>query len=236
MAQPDSITTPEPDGSHKLSRVSLRDQAVHVLRTRIVNGAMAAGTRINEAELAAALGISRGPLREAIQRVGAEGLIEFRRNRGAFVREIAIEDIHDMFEARLLIEVTAARLAATRASEDQITELSEEINSIDTLLRRNAATAYPAESDFHARILELAGNSFLERAGTELQVQLRIARLRSGNSPTRAREAVDEHRAIVASLAARDERSAGEAMARHLQCALARLQGSPLPPVSGVAS
>jgi DNA-binding GntR family transcriptional regulator len=109
MAENGSIAAPEPSRARKLSRISLRDQAVHALRTMIVNGAMAGGERINEAELAATLGISRGPLREAIQRVGAEGLIEFQRNRGAFVREIALEDIEDMYEARVIIESMAAR-------------------------------------------------------------------------------------------------------------------------------
>jgi DNA-binding GntR family transcriptional regulator len=232
MTENGSIAAPGFNGAHKLSRISLRDQAVHALRTMIVSGAMAGGERINEAELAATLGISRGPLREAIQRVGAEGLIEFRRNRGAFVREIALEDIEDMYEARVIIEGMAARRAARWASEDQIAELSRQIDEVDTFLRLNPGTAYPADSDFHLRILELAHNSYLERAGNDLHVQLRIARLRSGSSPARAREALDEHRAVLSNIAARSEVAAGEAMARHLRCSLARLQGEPNPPAT----
>jgi DNA-binding GntR family transcriptional regulator len=232
MAENGSVSAPGSNGAHKLSRISLRDQAVHALRTLIVSGTMAGGERINEAELAATLGISRGPLREAIQRVGAEGLIEFRRNRGAFVREIAFEDIEDMYEARAIIEGMAARLAARCASEDQIAELSRQIDEVDTVLRLNPGTAYPADSDFHLRILELAHNSYLERTGNDLHVQLRIVRLRSGSSPARAREALDEHRAILSNIAARNEIAAGQAMARHLRCSLARLQGEPNPPAS----
>jgi DNA-binding GntR family transcriptional regulator len=232
MAENGSIAAPEPSRARKLSRISLRDQAVHALRTMIVNGAMAGGERINEAELAATLGISRGPLREAIQRVGAEGLIEFRRNRGAFVREIALEDIEDMYEARVIIESMAARRAARWASEDQIAELKGQIDEVDTFLRLSPGTAYPPESDFHLRILELSHNSYLQRAGSDLHVQLRIARLRSGSSPARAREALDEHREILSNIAARSEVAAGEAMARHLRCSLARLQGEPNPPAT----
>jgi DNA-binding GntR family transcriptional regulator len=232
MTENGSSAAPGSNGAHKLSRISLRDQAVHALRTMIVSGVMAGGERINEAELAATLGISRGPLREAIQRVGAEGLIEFRRNRGAFVREIALEDVEDMYEARVIIEGMAARRAARWASEDQIAELSRQIDEVDTFLRLNPGTAYPAESDFHLRILELAHNSYLERAGNDLHVQLRIARLRSGSSPARAREALDEHRAVLSNIATRSEVAAGEAMARHLRCSLARLQGEPNPPAT----
>ena len=96
-------------------------------------GALEPGSRLSEQGLAASLGVSRGPLREAIQRVGAEGLIEFQRNRGAFVREIALEDIEDMYEARVIIESMAARRAARWASEDQIAELSSQIDGVDTV-------------------------------------------------------------------------------------------------------
>jgi DNA-binding GntR family transcriptional regulator len=232
MAENGSSAAAGRGGAPKLSRFSLRDQAVHALRTMIVSGSMPGGVRINEAELAATLGISRGPLREAIQRVGAEGLIEFRRNRGAFVREIAVEDIQDMYEARTVIEGLAARRAARWATDAQIAELSTQVEEVDTFLRLNPTTAYPADSDFHLRILELAHNSYLQRTGTDLHVQLRIARLRSGSSPERAREALDEHRSILSSIAARDQDAAGEAMARHLRCSLARLQGEPNPPAS----
>ena len=126
MVDDHSLTTSRLGESIKLSRVSLRDEAVQALRTMIVDGTLAAGTRINEAELAATLGISRGPLREAIQRVGAEGLIQFRRNRGAFVRELALGDIRDMYEARLVIEGMAARWAARHATESQIVALRQQ--------------------------------------------------------------------------------------------------------------
>src|SRR5882757_1350178 len=114
-------------GDRKLSRHSLRDQTVEVLREAIIRGEIRPGSRINEAELADKLGISRGPLREAIQRVGAEGLIEFQRNRGAFVRELGLEDIQDMYEARTVIEGLAARRAARWATDAQIAELSTQV-------------------------------------------------------------------------------------------------------------
>src|SRR5580658_5969207 len=108
-----------------LNRVPLRDQAVEVLRDMVVSGTLGSGDRINEAEVAARLGISRGPLREAIQRLGAEGFIEFRQNRGAFVRTITLDDVRHMYEVREAIEVKAAHLAATRATPEGIAQLED---------------------------------------------------------------------------------------------------------------
>jgi DNA-binding GntR family transcriptional regulator len=222
-----SAPRPQRDSNvaQKLSRISLRDQAAGALRDMIVSGAIPGGARINEVELAATLGISRGPLREAIQRIGAEGLIEFRRNRGAFVREIADEEVHDMYEVRAIFEVIAARRAARLATDSQIAELREQIENVDAFLRSQGGSAYPAESDFHMRILDFSANPYLQRAATDLYCQLRIARLRSGSSPARAREALDEHRAILVGIAARDQEAAGNAMALHLRSSLARQHG-----------
>lgn len=205
-----------------LARVPLRDQAVEVLRDLIVRGVLVSGTRINEVELAASLGISRGPLREAIQRLSAEGLIDSQQNRGAFIREITLEDVRHMYELRQVLEVTAAKFAAARATESDIAELEQQIEEVDRLLQDDSTTAYPADSDFHLRVLQLAKNPYLERSGGELQAQLRIARLRAGGSPERARDALDEHRAILAAIAARDVRAAGKAMTLHLRNSLSR--------------
>lgn len=209
--------------SQKLSRTSLREQAVEVLRELIVNGTIQAGGRINEAELAAELGISRGPLREGIQRLGAEGLIEFRGNRGAYVRDVTIEDAKQMYEAREVFEVAAARLATQRATETEIAELERQIAEVDALLQVNSDSAYPIDADFHKRILELSKNPYLERCGNELHAQLRIARLRSGNRPERTREALEEHRAVLVAIAKRDQEGAAEMMAKHIRNTLAAL-------------
>jgi len=210
-------------GPSMLDKTSLRDQVGEVLRDMIVQGVLETGTRINEVELAATLGISRGPLREAIQRLGAEGLIDFRRNRGAFVKEITPQDIHHMYELRETIEVEAARLAARRADNDDVAILQGHIEAVDELLAADSDTAYPSQFDFHQSVLALAKNPYLYRAGADLQVQLRIARLRSGGSPERARQALEEHRAVLAAIAAKDEDAAAGAMRDHLVNSLKQL-------------
>jgi DNA-binding GntR family transcriptional regulator len=204
----------------------LRDQAADVLRNMVVSGALSSGDRINEADLAARLGISRGPLREAIQRLGAEGFIEFHQNRGAFVRTFNLDDLRQMYEAREVIEAKAAQLAANRATDDGIAQLQNLLSSVDEVLRTDTTGAYPVELDLHELVLDLSGNPYLQRAGTDLQNQVRLARIKSGSSPDRARQALTEHQDIISAIAARDPKRAGKAMTSHIQNSLKHLLGT----------
>jgi DNA-binding GntR family transcriptional regulator len=99
-----------------LSRTPLRDRAVEVLCDLIVSGTLTSGAGINGGELAAYQGISRGPFREATQRLGSDGLAEFRQPRGAFVKDIADEDLRDT------LEVQAANLADVRATDQDVVD------------------------------------------------------------------------------------------------------------------
>jgi DNA-binding GntR family transcriptional regulator len=206
-----------------LNRVPLRDQAAEVLRNMVIAGSLRSGDRINEADLAARLGISRGPLREAIQRLGAEGFIEFHQNRGAFVRSFNLDDLRQMYEAREVIEVKAAQLAAIRATDDGIVRLQNLLHSVDAALRTDTTGAYPIEYDLHDLVLDLSQNPYLQRAGTDLQNQVRLARIKSGSSPERARQALTEHQDIIAAIADRDPKRAGKAMTIHIQNSLKHL-------------
>jgi DNA-binding GntR family transcriptional regulator len=212
-----------PGATRALSRLSLPDQAVEVLREMIASGTLDSGDRINEVELAAQLGISRGPLREAIARLGAEGLIELRQNRGAYVRSISLDDLGHMYEVRQLLEVKAASLAAILATEEEISELHSRLSGVDDILRGDAAGGYPTDFDFHELVLTLSGNPYLRRAGIDLQNQARLARVRSGSSPERARQALAEHHRIIAAIARRDASRAAHAMAEHLRNSLQHL-------------
>jgi DNA-binding GntR family transcriptional regulator len=218
-------------GDMKLARSSLRDQAVGLLRDLVISGKIPAGARINEAELADTMGISRGPLREAIQRVGAEGLIEFRGNRGAFVKEISLEDARLIFEVRVALESAAARRVAQIGSTDAITDLERQVAQLDDCLQSGAERAGAApdrmlelNNDFHLKILELSQNPYLQRYGSDLHTQLRVARLHSEYSPALAKRAQAEHRKILRAMIKRDEDGAAAAMTDHLTRALGRFE------------
>src|SRR5262245_8309178 len=99
------------------SGMTVADRSRAVLREMVLDGRLAPGQRLNEVELAAALGISRGPLREAIQRLASEGLLTTISHHGAYVRKIDGAELRELYEFRVAVETHAVRLAATRVSQ-----------------------------------------------------------------------------------------------------------------------
>ncbi len=207
---------PSTAASTRVATWNFRDQAVEILREQIVSGTYDSGARLNEVEIADSMGISRGPLREALQRLAAEGLVELIPHRGAFVRSFTVAELRTMYEFREIIESGAARLAAKRASPQAVTAVRESLAEAEAILSADPDAPYPAAPDFHRQILELADNPSLLAVGIELQTQIRIARRSSARKPGRARDALDEHHAIVRAIAAGDGSAAADAMARHL--------------------
>lgn len=202
--------------SARLTSLSLRDQALDILRQRVLDGDHAPGDRLNEVEIAESLGISRGPVREALQRLAAEGLVESVPRRGAFVRRFTVEELHQMYEFREIVEAGAAGLAALRASAEDVAELRAMLTATERMIASDEQGGYPTTSDFHRRILELAENPALLRAGTELQTQVQIARQASSRHPGRSRAALEEHFEILEAIARHDADAAADAMQRHL--------------------
>src|ERR1700761_9762456 len=98
--------------SDRLNIASVVDQVYAAIRERITNGSLPRGARVHQEDLALELGVSRTPVREALRRLAAEGLVEMRTNRGARVADVEQGDMHAAYQARLVIEPGAARLAA----------------------------------------------------------------------------------------------------------------------------
>ncbi len=181
----------------------MSELVVDALREMILNGALIAGSRLNEVELAEQLGISRGPVREAIQRLSSEGLVVPKVRKGAFVVTFDESEIRSLLEFRHALELFGARLAATRASADQLRYLEAEIDVADTLLASDPRAPYPTQIDVHKTIVEMSGNSELIGAAARLQQRLKVARRRASQSPEHARETQHDHREMVKALIAR---------------------------------
>ena len=201
---------------------SFSDRVERALRDRILRGDVRPGERLNEVEIAGELGVSRGPIREALQRLASDGLVELQAHRGAFVRRLGPAEVRDLFEVRLALETTAARLAAQRATDAQRADL-------DALVRAGAQPVGHADvrfqgaRDLHARIAEATGNPALVVHLTLVNQELRLLRTRSGEVPARAEHAVAEHAEIVAAVRAGDADGAAAAMEAHLRSALAHV-------------
>jgi DNA-binding GntR family transcriptional regulator len=195
------------------------NQSASVLREMILSGQLRAGERINEVETATALGISRAPLREAIQVLANEGLVATMPNRGAFVRSFSEEELADLYELRIAVELRALTLANERASPADLKQLDALL--AETGDRMGTEPAYPEELDFHLCLIALSRSTELRAAAQSVNQRIRLARLRSGHQPTRARHAFDQHRKIVAMLSARKLAEATELLTHHLTDSLA---------------
>lgn len=205
----------------KLGRLAtFSSRSLEVLRDMILDGTLAPGERLNEVHLSQALGISRGPLREAIQRLASEGLVEAVTHRGVYVRSFSPTELADFYELRIALETHAVRLAARHAQRDRIDELTELLDKTESSMGGDATAAYPADQDFHARLAGLAAKPPLVTALTEVGRKIQLARARSAHQPRRARTALDEHRAIVAALASRDGDHAAALLEAHLVSSL----------------
>jgi DNA-binding GntR family transcriptional regulator len=195
------------------------NQSAAVVREMILSGQLRAGERINEVETAAALGISRAPLREAIQTLVNEGLVIAIPNRGAFVRSFSEEELADLYELRIALELHALALVNERASPADLRDIGGLLT--ETGSRMGAEPTYPEELDFHLRLVALSRSAEIAGAVQSVNQRIRLARLRSGHQPSRARQAFDEHRQILAMLSARNLPEAIVLHTQHLRDSLA---------------
>jgi DNA-binding GntR family transcriptional regulator len=193
----------------------LREQIHGQLRTAILNGDYAPGTPLVEAELAARLGASRTPVREALQRLETEGLLERRGARGIVVRELKAEDVTCIFEIRESLESLAARRAARRMSPPVLAELAA------VVAQMRAAVDDPNELErldtaFHDRILATAEGARLRRMLSDLREEIVTWRFLSLSTAERRAGTVAEHEAVLRALEAGDEDVVAQIVADHI--------------------
>ncbi len=185
------------------------------LLDEIRHGTLPPGARLREVELAERLGISRTPVREAIRRLEADGLVEHLPRQGASLRRLSYAEVMELYEMRAVLEGTAARLAARAASDLELRELSD-INSEMT------ASAVPADvvrlnRQFHAALINAAKNRYLKRAIGTMGRTLLILGQSTLFDPARSASAAKEHDALLRALQARDGSAAQSAMHAHIE-------------------
>lgn len=194
----------------------LRERVYEALLELITTRALQPGQHLVESELAGHLGVSRQPVREALQRLNTEGWVDLRPAQGAFVHEPTEEEADQLLTVRTLLEAEAARLAAASADSRGIAELEELCDmgeaalngdSIDVVVAANAA--------FHGKVMELARNAVLAELAS--QVGRRVRWYFTPVARQRGKQSWIEHREIIAAIAARDERRATEIMRAHTE-------------------
>jgi len=202
------------------SNLTLADKVEARVREEIVHGERPTGSRLNEVEIAADLGVSRGPVREALQRLAHNGLVTLESHRGAFVRRLELGEVRELFEVRIALECEAAALAAVRIDRRGLNDLAQLQEHSVSEVRYGPKPGVFDTLDLHDLIVRHAGNARLEQAVTQVNIELRLARSRSGATGRRAQEAVDEHSELIACLTSRDPVGARMAMEAHLTASL----------------
>jgi DNA-binding GntR family transcriptional regulator len=205
-----------------LQVVSVPERVYDILRDRILAGELEGGTRLHQENLSAQLGVSRTPVREAITRLAAEGLVELLPNRGARVAAVTLADIRAAYEARLGIEPFAARLAAERRSAAALKAMRGAI--AEQRRSRSPRTTYKAIRKFHLAVVGAAGNQHLVRFAESLwsgRIGLHVY-LRQLSPELLARD-VEEHEAILATLERGGGAEAEQLVRAHIAESLDRL-------------
>jgi DNA-binding GntR family transcriptional regulator len=206
----DGLTTTDP----KLSAI-----AYGAVLDMILRGTLAPGELVTERLIAARLGMSRTPVREAVRRLEGEGTLERQRTGALVVRPYSMEEFLQALGVRRLLEGEAARLAAGKMS----TEILNAVRDRIARLRREglADTARQDDRDFHAAIAQASANPVL--ASTIADLRKRTAMFRLGRLPERLDQVCDEHLAILDALASGDSEAARLAMQTHIDAVRARL-------------
>jgi len=204
--------------------VRASDRAYSVLLDEIQSGALSPGAVLAEVEQAARLGVSRTPLREALGRLIADGLVVQTSPRVTVVSDLDAGDIRELFEVRRALEETAARLAARAGRAAPFAALAGELAGTDAAADLDAYYALIAR--FDAALDDAVANDYLTAALRTVRTHLVRVRRLARDNPERLTASVAEHRLIASAIAAGDAELAAHATHVHLHNALAAILAS----------
>lgn len=185
-----------------------------IIRDAIVEGTFPPGSQLVEVAIAELCGVSRTPAREALTRLEQDGLVE-RGPRGLIVRERSPEQILDIYATRLVLEATAARLAAERHTEFDKLRFEKYLDNCERADRSKPSELANANSIFHQSIWEASKNASLIDLLNRLRMHLARYPETTLSYPGRWEEALHEHREIIEAITKRDGDAAAEAATRH---------------------
>lgn len=217
---------------------SLTTLAQQELERRIISGEIAAGTKLNEVDVAGALGVSRGPVREAFRALGQAGLVRVEKNRGVFVRQVSLEEANEFYEVRAALEGLIGALAARRIAIDEIEQLRGVVRRMHQVQKsRRAEEYFGLNVEFHDLLARAARNNALlaNYRGVVNQLDL-YRRATIARSTDNIPLSTAEHEAIVEAVAARNEALAQRLLSAHVLVSRERLHKALAAPVPGPAA
>ena len=218
MSLPEPVAAPD-----RLNIASVVDQVYEAIRDRITSGSLPRGARVHQEDLAEELGVSRTPVREALRRLAAEGLVEMRTNRGARVADIDQGGMRGAYDARLVVEPGAARLAARRRPPEPLARMRAAVGAQRRSLR-SVERSFEANREFHLALVAASGNDYLLQLVERLWVARIGATIYERQVETQERMVLDvrEHEQILEAIEGGDGRRAESLTRRHLADAMKR--------------
>ena len=203
-----------------LSPRALYEEVAELLRQRIFNRELAPGSWIDEMKIAEAYGISRTPLREALKVLAAEGLVTMKVRRGAYVTEVSERDLVDVYHLLSLLEADAAGVVAANATQAQLEALQglhQELEDAANPGSPDREKFFEVNERFHMLLLEIANNRWRDQMVADLRKVMKLNRHNSLLKSGRIEESLNEHRALVAAISARDVALAVLRMQEHFR-------------------
>jgi phosphonate utilization transcriptional regulator len=200
-----------------LQSSSLTNVVQQEVERAILAGEYPPGSKLLEAQLAERLGVSRGPLREAFRMLEEAGLVRTEKNRGVFVRDIAIDEAIEIFDLRAAMDELVGRRLAEHITPAQLKEIKALVDAMEKAVKAQDAAGYHLLNlQFHDRLVELAGNRKLTAIYRKLIKEISLFRRRNIDDGWPMPVSASEHRHIVRAIAAGDAEAAGRAMFNHV--------------------
>ena len=196
---------------------NLHEAAFQQLRTLLVEGDISPGSKLNERALAERLNVSRTPIREAIKRLAADGLVELIANRGAIAIQLSHEDVINTFDVIAQLEGYSGELAAMNISDTALSELEAlQYEMMASYARRDLSSYYKLNLRIHHLINQAANNPVLGQLFSQVNARIEALRFRSNQNGVKWEKAVEEHQEMIDALKVRDSVRMRKVMIQHV--------------------
>ncbi|MGK9170704.1 GntR family transcriptional regulator [Inquilinus limosus] len=196
---------------------SLTAMAVDSLRRAIISGDLGLGEQLSEGTLSRMLGISKTPVREALQQLRNEGLVRIIPQTGSFVFTMSAHEVHELCELRLTLEEAALHFAIERNRAPFLNALKRIVSDMEDAQERGDIRAYLAlDTEYHAQFFDFCGNSYMAEAYSRIVGKVAALRTHLAARPSHTKKSMVEHRAIVKAIDDGEDEMLRDILHRHI--------------------
>jgi DNA-binding GntR family transcriptional regulator len=204
--------------SNIIEHSNLSDKVYNILLDRIITQKIKPGGKLIEEDLAKNLGISRTPIREALNRLFRDDLIELIPRKGGYIRKLTARDVEEVYEIREVLENLAVRLAIPLIRDRALKRLEELVRKTEKLTGKDKMKSQVnIDSELHNSIITSCGNSRLQKMIKSLYNFIQAFRVLEAQQSQRSDQALQEHKMILEALSKRDVEQTTELMSRHIE-------------------